>query len=171
MLFPVASKMRQHLQQMKPRNMSEIPSAYDYAMGESVWETLKKNAHWKKGFDDSTTYRNQHLSVPWHLKYPTEERIPSLEARKNDAAATSQTATKLVMVELGGNQGVDLTVLLTAPTSDCDLILQDLPETLKGIPKHLDPRIRPLAYDFFTFSPFMVRFYILHYLKINVYDG
>ncbi|PCH05330.1 Hypothetical protein PENO1_023250 [Penicillium occitanis (nom. inval.)] len=69
MLFPPASKMRLYLQQKKPCNMSDSPSAYDYAMGESVWETLKHNALWKKGFDDT----------------------------KN-----------LVIVDIGGNQGVDL---------------------------------------------------------------
>jgi hypothetical protein len=154
MLFPPASKMRLYLQQKKPCNMSDSPSAYDYAMGESVWETLKQNALWKKGFDDSMTYRNQFLSVPWHLKYPVEQRIPSLLARRNNAAATSQTAKNLVIVDIGGNQGVDLIRFAESfPHLDCDLILQDLPETLKGNPKHLDSRIKSMAYDFFTAQP------------------
>lgn len=75
MLFPLASKMRQYLQQRKPCNISETLAAYDYAMGESVWETLKKDTHWKRGFDDSMTYRNEILSVPWHAKYPFERKM------------------------------------------------------------------------------------------------
>lgn len=94
MLFPLASKMRQYLQKEKPCNMSATttPPAYDFAMGETVWEILKKNVQWKKGFDDSMTYRNNVVSVPWHVKYPFEQRIQT-------------TSRKMAIVDIGGKSG------------------------------------------------------------------
>jgi hypothetical protein len=141
MIYPLASKMRQYLRQKKPCSISETLPAYDFAMEETVWETLKKNNEWKKGFDDNMTARNKMLSIPWHLKYPTKERLASWQTRN----------AKPVVVDIGGNQGIDLQRFADSfPTLDCELILQDLPETLKGIPGSLHPKINPTAYDFFT---------------------
>jgi hypothetical protein len=149
MLFPLASKMRQYLQEKKPCNMSQTLPAYDYAMGETVWETLKKNTTWKKGFDDSMNYRNKVVSVPWHLKYPFEQRVGSL--------LQARTSDKLVIVDIGGNQGLDLDRFAKGfPHLECDLVLQDLPETLLQLKENraqLDPRIKVMEYDFFTAQP------------------
>lgn len=148
MIYPLASKMRQYLRQKKPCSISETLPAYDFAMGETVWETFKKDAEWKKGFDDNMTARNKMLSIPWHLKYPVKERLAS---RQVDGTLSS---AKPVMVDIGGNQGVDLQRFVDSfPDLDCELILQDLPETLKGIPGPLDPKIKPTVYDFFTEQP------------------
>lgn len=150
MLFPLASKMRQYLQQQKPCNISTTPPAYDYAMGETVWETLKKNTQWKKGFDDNMSYRNKFLSIPWHVKYPFEQKTVTRD---------TSSAGKVVIVDIGGNQGVDLDRFAKSfPYMECDLILQDLPETLSLLLKkkdrmQLDPRIRAMEYDFFTAQP------------------
>jgi hypothetical protein len=97
------------------------------------------------------SYRNKVLSVPWHLKYPFKQKIPSLQAR--DA-----TAGKMVIVDIGGNQGVDLERFASCfPHLDCDLVLQDLPETLsllkEGKSTQLDARIRVMEYDFLTAQP------------------
>jgi hypothetical protein len=112
-------------------------------MGETVWETLKKDPEWKKGFDDNMTARNKQLSIPWHLKYPAKEKLL--------ASRHVTTAKRPVIVDICGNQGVDLQRFVESfPDLGFELILQDLPETLKGIPEPLDPKIKPMVYDFFT---------------------
>ncbi|KAA8642486.1 uncharacterized protein ATNIH1004_011431 [Aspergillus tanneri] len=139
MIYPLASRMRQYLRQNKPVN-SETTPAYDFAMGETVWQTLAKDIEWKTGFDNNMTARNKTLSVPWHVKYPVKEKL-----------AARPVSTKPVIVDVGGNQGVDLQRFAdTFPDLECRLILQDLPETLAGIPGKLDSRIKPTVYDFFT---------------------
>ncbi|RAQ61132.1 O-methyltransferase family protein, partial [Aspergillus flavus] len=108
-VFPVASRIRQYLQQNKPVDIAKTLPAYDFAMGETIWQTLAKNIEWKTGFDDNMTARNKTLS------------------------------------------GVDLQRFAdTFPELECELILQDLPETIAGIPGQLDSRIKPTAHDFFT---------------------
>ncbi|THC87698.1 hypothetical protein EYZ11_012854 [Aspergillus tanneri] len=120
--------------------ISETTPAYDFAMGETVWQTLAKDIEWKTGFDNNMTARNKTLSVPWHVKYPVKEKL-----------AARPVSTKPVIVDVGGNQGVDLQRFAdTFPDLECRLILQDLPETLAGIPGKLDSRIKPTVYDFFT---------------------
>ena len=109
-------------------------------MGETIWQTLAKDTEWKKGFDDNMTARNKTLSVPWHVKYPVGERL-----------AARTLSTRPIIVDVGGNQGVDLQRFAdTFPELDCELILQDLPETIAGIPGELDSRIKPTSHDFFT---------------------
>ena len=109
-------------------------------MGETIWQTLSENSEWKTGFDDNMTARNKTLSIPWHVKYPIMEKLTAWSL-----------ATKPIIVDVGGNQGVDLQRFANAfPDLECELILQDLPETIAGIPGELDSRIRPTAHDFFT---------------------
>lgn len=157
MLFPLAAKMRQYLQQEKPCNMSATttPPAYEFAMGETVWETLKKNAQWKKGFDDSMTYRNNVVSVPWHVKYPFEQKI--IQEATSSSSSPRQAGKKTVIVDIGGNQGIDLDRFASSfPDLECDLVLQDLPETLSQLREkgaRVDARIRMMEYDFFTAQP------------------
>lgn len=139
-VFPVASRIRQYLQQNKPVDIAKTLPAYDFAMGETIWQTLAKNIEWKTGFDDNMTARNKTLSVPWHLKYPVGERL-----------AAGSLSAKPIIVDVGGNQGVDLQRFAdTFPELECELILQDLPETIAGIPGQLDSRIKPTAHGFFT---------------------
>ena len=91
------------------------------------------------------TYRNNMLFVPWHLKYPAKDRLASR------VVGEASLPAKPVIVDIGGNQGIDLQRFADSfPDMDCELILQDLPETLKGISEPLDPRIHLTAYDFFT---------------------
>ncbi|PWY95175.1 S-adenosyl-L-methionine-dependent methyltransferase, partial [Aspergillus sclerotioniger CBS 115572] len=156
--FPLASKIRDYLHQNKPCDISQTPPAYDFAMGETVWETFTKNPGWKKGFDDSMTARNKILSIPWHVKFPVKERL-----------AERQLSTPPVIVDIGGNQGVDLERFAQSfPGLGCQLILQDLPQTLEGIPGPLDSKIKPLVYDFFTEQK--VRGADIYYLKSVLHD-
>lgn len=136
MVYCLGSKIRQYLTENKPCDISKTPSAYEFAMGETTWETFTKNPAWKKGFDDSMTLRNKTISTPWYEKYPVKENFSS---------------AKPLVVDIGGNQGVDLQRFAeNFPDLDCELVLQDLSETLERIPGLLDTRIKPTPYDFFT---------------------
>ncbi|PYI12335.1 hypothetical protein BO78DRAFT_456840 [Aspergillus sclerotiicarbonarius CBS 121057] len=97
MTYPLVSKIREYLRQNKPCDITQTPPPYDFAMGDSVWETFTKNVVWKKGFDDSMTARNKTLSIPWHVKFPVQERL-----------AERKSSTPPIIVDIGGNQGVDL---------------------------------------------------------------
>ena len=137
MTFRLGDKIEEYLEQNKPCDIRKIPSAYEHAFGETTWVTFTKNAVWKKGFDDSMTIRNKTISTPWHKKYPVKEGLSS---------------PKPVIVDIGGNQGVDLQRFADDyPEIDCELVLQDLPETIQGIPAGtLGPKVKPVEYDFFT---------------------
>ncbi|KAJ5689653.1 O-methyltransferase family protein [Penicillium macrosclerotiorum] len=158
LIYPIAAKLREFLRNNKPCDTAQTVPAYDFAMGETVWETFAKNFEWKKGFDDSMTSRNKTLSVPWHDKFPIKER---LNARESSA--------KPIIVDIGGNQGVDLQRFAdTFSDFDCELILQDLPETIKNIPGPLDRKIQPIAYDFFTNQ--IIKEADIYYLKSVLHD-
>jgi hypothetical protein len=155
--------MRQYIRYMKKRpNDPSFPPAYDFAVGEELWDTLKNNPVQKKGFDDAMTTTNQTFGIPWCLKYPVEEKlVRSTQANGIAAEGTpangtdSSTASKPIIVDIGGNQGVDLQYFVKLyPQIDARLVLQDLPETLQGIPPgFLDPKIEQMAYNFFEEQP------------------
>ena len=116
-------------------------------MGEPVWDILRKDPEWKQAFDDNMTFRNKVYSLAWHQKYPVKERL-------SERNKTTKASARNVIVDIGGNQGVDLQRFAeTHPDLPCELILQDLPETLKGIREPLAPSITLNAYDFFTEQP------------------
>ena len=147
MIFPCGNIIRQYLRQNKPCTQGQMPAAYDSALKESVWQTLQNNAEWKKGFDDNMTARNKLYSMPWHVKFPAEQKL-------SGASPASEASDRPIIVDVGGNQGVDLQRFAEhLPKLQCTLILQDLPETLNGIHGFLDPRIKLTAYDFFTEQP------------------
>ena len=125
--------------------MNYTEPLYEFANGESSWETMRKDAVWKKAFDDAMTTRTKFYSAPWHDKFPARSRIDEFKAK---------TSTKPVIVDLGGNQGVDLQSFATTNVDlVCELVLQDLPETIKNAPSGLDPRVKPTIHDFFTPQP------------------
>ncbi|OJJ95617.1 hypothetical protein ASPACDRAFT_47507 [Aspergillus aculeatus ATCC 16872] len=100
MIYPLATNIRQYLREhhrpeAKASSTAAAASAYEYAMRETVWQTLAKNADWKKGFKDSMTGRNKTLSIPCHLRYPVQDKLSAADK-------------PLVVVDIGGNQGVDL---------------------------------------------------------------
>lgn len=67
------------------------------------------------------------------------------------------TTLTMMPTDIGGNQGVDLNRFACCfPDLECDLVLQDLPETLSQLRAkgaRLDARIRMVEYDFFTAQP------------------
>ncbi|PYI31341.1 S-adenosyl-L-methionine-dependent methyltransferase [Aspergillus indologenus CBS 114.80] len=164
MLYPLASQLNQYLHQHKPCATDESPAPYTFAMRETLWETLSTDPVWKQAFDNNMTTRNKSFSVPWHSKYPVRERLPLLSLTKLE-----QSLKPFTIVDIGGSQGVDLQRFATTfPDVPCELILQDLRETVNMIPFGLDPRIRPMVYDFFTPQP--VKGADIYYLKSILHD-
>jgi hypothetical protein len=158
MIYPLANKMRQYIRYMKKRpDDPSFPPAYDFAVGEELWDTLKNNPLQKKGFDDAMTTTNQTFGIPWCLKYPIEEKLA--RSRQANGTVVNDTDSSLpsipVIVDIGGNQGVDLQHFVKMyPQIDARLVLQDLPETLQGIPPgFLNPKIEQMAYNFFEKQP------------------
>jgi hypothetical protein len=83
------------------------------------------------------------MKVDWTEVFDTDELIEGYERDSDDA----------LLVDIGGGQGVDLTRFLNKypriPSGR--VVLQDLPDVVamfKG-----DPKITPMAYDFFTPQP------------------
>ncbi|PYH85808.1 O-methyltransferase family protein [Aspergillus uvarum CBS 121591] len=164
MLYPLASQIHQYLNQHKPCAPGESPAPYTFAMRETLWETLSSDPVWKQAFDNSMTSRNKSFSVPWHSKYPVRERLPPPSPINPE-----QPLKPFTIVDIGGSQGVDLQRFATAfPDVPCELILQNLRETVNGILPGLDPRIRPMVCDFFT--PQLVKGADIYYLKSILHD-
>lgn len=121
MTFHLGDRIGEFLDQNKPCDIrgDKTPSAYKSAFGETTWETFTKNSAWKKGFDDSMSIRNKTIPIPWYKKYPVKQHLSSTEIKK-------------VFVDIGGNQDIDLQRFADDfPDMDCELVLRDLPETIK----------------------------------------
>ncbi|KAL9616591.1 MAG: hypothetical protein Q9160_008536 [Pyrenula sp. 1 TL-2023] len=152
--------VRKYLRQNKPCDMNSTESLYEFANGESFWETMKKDAISKKAFDNAMSTRTKFSFAPWHDKFPARSRIDEYKIK---------TASNPVIVDIGGNQGVDLHSFATANADlECELFLQDLPETIKNVPAGLDPRIKPTAHDFF--NPQSIKGAAIYYLKTVLHD-
>ncbi|CAL5873011.1 uncharacterized protein PFLUO_LOCUS7280 [Penicillium psychrofluorescens] len=90
--------------------------------------------------------------------YPVEERL--IAGRNPDAP---------LIVDIGGSTGHDLVEFVRKyPTVDAKFVLQDRSEVIEKARTSLDPKIEPLAHDFFTEQPVKgARAYYLHSIIHN----
>ncbi|KAL9092300.1 MAG: hypothetical protein Q9165_004474 [Trypethelium subeluteriae] len=153
--------IREYLRKYKPCDLTKTEPLYHFAHnGESSWETMRKDPGLKQAFDDAMTVRNKHYTVAWHEKYPAASRLSDISAR---------FGVPPVIVDIGGNQGIDLQGFAEKnPNFQCELILQDQPETINRIQPGLDKRIKPTIYDFFKPQP--VKNATIYYLKSVIHD-
>ncbi|KAF9886000.1 hypothetical protein FE257_012178 [Aspergillus nanangensis] len=155
-MYRIANRLGEYIDKCKPCNLEEIPPLWDYALGETIWETMKTDTELKTNFDCSMTMNNTAFGVPWHVKY-------------GGISDQLSRSSKPVIVDIGGNQGVDLQRFASdLPDLECELILEDLPETLAKFPATVDKRIRPLEYNFFTEQP--VKGANIYYLRRVLHD-
>ncbi|PYI16581.1 S-adenosyl-L-methionine-dependent methyltransferase [Aspergillus violaceofuscus CBS 115571] len=139
----VIAQIDQYLHQPKPCATDESPASYTFAMRETLWKTL---------------------STDRQVYYPVRERLLLLSPTNLE-----QFLKPFTIVDIGGSQEVDLQRFATAlPDVPCELILQDLRETVNMIPLGLDPRIQPMVYDFFTPQP--VKGADVYYLNSILHD-
>ncbi|KAJ4407173.1 hypothetical protein N0V91_004055 [Didymella pomorum] len=87
-----------------------------------------------------TAWRNH--KMPWTEVYDTTELVSGADL-KNGAP---------LFVDVGGAHGLDTERLLAKhPSLPSDvLVVQDTPEVVAMTPEELDPRVKKMAYDFFT---------------------
>ncbi|KAJ4313517.1 hypothetical protein N0V94_006903 [Neodidymelliopsis sp. IMI 364377] len=100
-----------------------------------------------------TALRNH--KMPWIEVYDTTELV---------TGADLQNGAPL-FVDIGGAHGLDTARLLAKhPDLPSDvLVVQDTPEVVEMTPEELDPRVRKMAYDFFTPQPLVgARAYFFH---------
>jgi hypothetical protein len=100
-----------------------------------------------------TALRNH--KMPWTEVYDTAELVSGADL---DHGAP-------LFVDIGGAHGLDTERLLARhPDLPADvLIVQDTPEVVAMTPKELDPRVKKMAYDFFTPQPLIgARAYFFH---------
>ncbi|KAM7223204.1 O-methyltransferase domain containing protein [Rhypophila decipiens] len=99
--------------------------------------------------------------TPWTKIYPVSNllnEVPSIE---------ELSATSPLVVDVGGNTGIDISHVLTAEPSlpAGSLVLQDLPKIITAAKNILGPdsKILPMAHDFFTPQPVKgARAYFMH---------
>ncbi|KAF3042448.1 hypothetical protein E8E12_009556 [Didymella heteroderae] len=100
-----------------------------------------------------TALRNH--KMPWTEVYDTAELV---------SGANLENGTPL-FVDIGGAHGLDTERLLARhPDLPSNvLVVQDTPEVVAMTPEELDPRVRKMAYDFFTPQPLVgARAYFFH---------
>lgn len=100
-----------------------------------------------------TALRNH--KMPWTEVYDTTFLITSADL----------TNGAPLFVDIGGAHGLDTERLLAQhPSLSTDvLVVQDTPEVVAMTPEQLDPRIRKMAYNFFTPQPLVgARAYFFH---------
>ncbi|KAI9723448.1 MAG: hypothetical protein M1828_004178 [Chrysothrix sp. TS-e1954] len=163
-VFPIGAQIRTWLRSGTSAKQTSSPRTqppYDFALGESCWETLRRKPEWKKAFDDNMTARNEIHTIPWFDKYPAMETLDDKQIYTEDTVR---------IVDIGGNKGFDLNRFASRhPEYTGELILQDLAETLHTIaPNTLDKRITIQVHDFFTEQP--VKDADIYYLKSVLHD-
>lgn len=100
-----------------------------------------------------TALRNH--KMPWTEVYDTTELV----------AGADLTSGAPLFVDIGGAHGLDTERLLAKhPELPSDvLVVQDTPEVVAMTPEELDPRVKKMAYDFFTPQPLVgSRAYFFH---------
>ncbi|KAJ8110066.1 hypothetical protein OPT61_g6988 [Boeremia exigua] len=93
--------------------------------------------------------------MPWTEVYNTDELVGGADL--NSGAP--------LFVDIGGAHGLDTERLLARhPDLPADvLVVQDTPEVVAMTPEELDPRVKKMAYDFFTPQPLVgARAYFFH---------
>lgn len=113
-------------------------------------------------FNDAMECHSKYNLTPWADIYPTDSIIA--------AAKAHQPQTSPLVVDVGGGKGHDLKKFLGHHRADVpagSLILQDLPQILRGVDSELESEgaIAVQAHDFFTPQPDSARgarVYLMH---------
>lgn len=125
-------------------NGADQKSVFVATYGMPMFKYLQKNADAKQAFDDFMTQRRVQNTMHWSDRYPVEKLLG--EDLKTDKDA-------VLLVDVGGSKGHDVVKFQHRfPNMPGQLILQDLPETIRNIE---DPPegIVLMGHDFFTPQP------------------
>ncbi|RYP57038.1 hypothetical protein DL769_009742 [Monosporascus sp. CRB-8-3] len=134
-----------------PTNVDDCNFQYWRGAGANMFEYVGTNPLLTSDFNDAMECHSKYNLTPWPEVYPTETVI--------DAAKPGRP----LVVDVGGSKGHDLKKFL-AKHPDIpagSLVLQDLPDILKGVEAERAIEIQP--YDFFTPQPVKgSRVYFMH---------
>lgn len=138
-----------------PLDKTKLDNYADLTGGEDFFATCAKDPERLGGSFIGLMTAIQNYKMPWTEVYDTTELV---------AGADLNYGAPL-FVDIGGAHGLDTELLLARhPDLPSDiLVVQDTPEVIAMTPKELDPRVRKMAYDFFTPQPLVgARSYFFH---------
>ena len=149
MLFPIGSKV---VAQMRARSFHQFPESanqektpFEWVFSSSMWEFLCANPEQRAAFDLYMACRRDGVRPRWFEIYPAGEEL-SLIYEKNGQ-------DEVLLVDVGSSHGHETVDFQKQhPHLQGRFILQDLPETIKGIRTPLGS-IETMPYDFFTPQP------------------
>jgi hypothetical protein len=138
-----------------PLDKTKLDNYADMTGGADFFATCAKNPErLGSSFIGLMTALRNH-KMPWTEVYDTTELVFGADP-KNGAP---------LFVDIGGAHGLDAERLLARhPALPPDvLVVQDTPEVVAMTPEELDPRVKKMAYDFFTPQPLVgARAYFFH---------
>ncbi|KAL1607146.1 hypothetical protein SLS59_002850 [Nothophoma quercina] len=149
------AKFLQKYNYREPLDKTKLDNYADMTGGADFFATCAKDPErLGSSFIGLMTALRNH-KMPWTEVYDTSDLVSGADL-KNGAP---------LFVDIGGAHGLDTERLLARhPDLPSDvLVVQDTPEVVAMTPEELDPRVRKMAYDFFTSQPLMgSRAYFFH---------
>ena len=149
------AKFLQKYNYREPLDKTKLDNYADMTGGADFFATCAKDPErLGSSFIGLMTALRNH-KMPWTEVYDTSDLVSGADL-KNGAP---------LFVDIGGAHGLDTERLLARhPDLPSDvLVVQDTPEVVAMTPEELDPRVKKMAYDFFTPQPLMgSRAYFFH---------
>lgn len=138
-----------------PTNVNDCNFQHWRGEGANLFEFIGTNPELTSPFNDTMECHSKYNLTPWVDIYPTDTIVA---ARRDD---------RPLVVDVGGSKGHDLKKFLArhpdVPAGS--LVVQDLPDILKGVAADLPPAITVRPHDFFTPQPAAshgARVYFMH---------
>lgn len=120
----------------------------------------QQNAEQKEAFDDYMNMRREVAQAQWFETYPAETELAPENLRKSE--------NEVLVVDVGGGRGHEIGKFRERfPGFQGMLVLQDLPETIRGIEK-VPNGIEAMQHNFF--DPQSVRGAKIYYFRAVLHD-
>lgn len=138
--MPTAAKLPEYLRIRGYQNPQQsIESPFAHTFGDEFFAWLKKNPDHSAVFNGFMATRRQGTAT-WHDVYPVRQELVPTSGLEKDT---------VLLVDVGGNQGHDLTTLSARyPGLPGTLILQDLQGVIDKV-KFSDNRMIAMVHNFF----------------------
>ncbi|PYH46455.1 S-adenosyl-L-methionine-dependent methyltransferase [Aspergillus saccharolyticus JOP 1030-1] len=137
-----------------PTDATDGPFQHTHHTTQTFFEHLEASPHLQQAFNKVMTLDfRRSTTKPWFELYPVESKLltPATTTTTTYSHGNNGESNRVTLVDVGGSQGKDLLALCqhfpetftpstTNDTAQPQLILQDLPSVLAGIP---DPTVLP----------------------------
>ncbi|KAK4096527.1 S-adenosyl-L-methionine-dependent methyltransferase [Parathielavia hyrcaniae] len=153
-----------------PTNVNDCNFQFWRGEGANMFHYVGTNPLLTSDFNDAMECHSKYNLTPWVDVYPTDTAVAAAQER---GSGSGSGASPLV-VDIGGGKGHDLKKFLARhpdlPAGS--LVLQDLPDILKGVPEDLaaDAAISVQPHDFFTPQPDGARGARLYFMHNVLHD-